>query len=521
MPQSALHIVRSVWERFTSTGPGLDASGSETEQFLARLVRHLPGMVYRCSYDRAWTMEYVSPGSRPLTGFDPHDLVGNRVVSYGSLIHPDDSERVWKTVEEAVVGARPFQVAYRIRRVDGAERSVWAQGAPVVGPDGRAAAIEGFVTDVTDREDLASRLAAQESRYEALVEQALTGVYIVSGDRFRYVNPRFAEIFGYSVEEILAMPSAAELVHPDDRTLVTRHVHARMAGEVDGVRYEVRGRRRDGSERILQAHGRTVDFEGSRAIMGVLVDVTDSTNAQRRYHDAQKMEALGRLAAGVAHDFNNVLTVIMTTARLAAMQQSHGATLAEDLDEIIEAAKRGAAMSRQLMAFGRGRAGAVTDVALSEAVAGMLPMLRRLVPESVEIDVTTDPDVPTVQMDPSHAEELVMNLVLNARDALPEGGRIGIEIGALPHGWSGSTPGYSPLPHAVLVVRDTGVGILESIRPRIFEPYFTTKGKAGNGLGLGNVWRIVTDLGGGVEVESEVGRGSTFRIFLPSYQPEV
>ncbi len=497
---------------------GFETRPPHSDAFLLRLLRNLPGMAYRCRNDADWTMEFVSDGCRTLTGFAPQDLMADGVVSFASLIHPDDRERVWNCVQDAVLQGTAFKTTYRLRRVDGSERTVWEQGCAVHDGVGKVTALEGFVTDITDLTELTERVREHEHQFRALVEQALTGVYIIGDGRFRYVNPRFAQIFGYSVEEVLALESVAELVHPEDRDLVLGNLRRRFDGELEELHYDFRAKPKDGADRVVEVHGRRIELDGSPAVIGTLLDVTERRRAERRYHTRQKLEALGRLAAGVAHDLNNFLSAIKSTAELLIAERQDDEALLADLEGVVSAVKRGSALSRQLTAFGNPEPSSGGDVSLHEVIHEITPILRRMLGDDVELCLCVDHDLPPVGLDPTHAEEIVVNLAVNARDAMPEGGTLTVRARHEPRDAIGGAHAgpVGDLGRVVIEFTDTGLGIQSGIRERIFEPYFTTKGDRGTGLGLANVWRIVSGAGGVVEVESEPGEGSTFRLTLPA-----
>lgn len=522
MSDTSAGVVRAVWARLTGLANPTGSSGATSPQdqhFVRRLLRNLPGMAYRCSNDADGTMEFVSEGCRRLTGFTSHELVQNRVVSFRSLIRTEDRERVENAIRTALLAGTAYRVAYRLRRVDGTERWVWEQGVGVRGPSGDADVIEGIVLDITDRPELSERIVEQEGRYRALVEQSLAGVYVVSDDRFVYVNQRFAEIFGYSADEVRGMGSIDPLVHPDDRPVVQRNLRMRMTGQVEAIRYEMRGLRKDGTVCDIEVQGKRIEWEGEPAVMGVLLDITERKRAQRRYHDLQKMEALGRLATGVAHDFNNVLGVIKTTAQLLREERAGDATLAADLDEIIAAVERGVGIGRQLSDLGRSEAPRPGATSVASTVEELLPLLTRMAGPKIRLETSLVTDMPPLAVDRAYLEEVVLSLVINAVDAMPDGGVLSLTARTQPTGAAGSPSAYSDIPHAVLQVADTGVGIPPDIRGRIFDPYFTTKGEDGTGLGLTNVWRVARDAGGAVEVESDPGRGSTFSVYFPLRHP--
>jgi len=513
--------VRAVWARLVGSFPrseSLHLPSPQDQHFVRRLLRNLPGMAYRCRHDTEGTMEFVSEGCRRLTGFTSHELVENRVVSFRGLIHADDRDRVATVIQRALLRGTSFRVTYRLRRVDGSERWVWEQGIGVRGASADAH-IEGLVLDITDRHELAERIAEQESRYRALVEQSLSGVYVVSNERFAYVNSRFGEIFGYSVDEVRALESVDALVHPDDRHVMERNLKMRIDGSIETIRYGMRGIRKDGSICDIEVQGKRIEWDGSPAVMGVLLDVTERRQAQRLHHDVQKMEALGRLASGVAHDFNNVLGVIKTTAQVAREEHSGDSQLAADLDEIIDAVDRGTALSRQLSNLERNDPPAPGATSLPDAIHGLMPLLSKVVGAHVRLDTALQPNMPPLAIDRSYLEEVIMNLVINAVDSMPDGGTITLAAGTQPQGAAGSPPAYANLPHAVLSVTDIGGGIPPDSRERIFEPYFTTKGDGGTGLGLTNVWRVARDAGGIVTVDSELGAGSTFSVYFPLQHP--
>jgi two-component system, cell cycle sensor histidine kinase and response regulator CckA len=472
-------------------------------------------MAYRCRHDGAWTMEFVSQGCRGLTGFAPEDLIDDGVVAYRDLIHPEDRQAVQDAVDDAVVRGASFQVAYRIRRVDGRERRVWEQGSAVVDEQGRVTALEGFVSDVTEQAELAARSALREDQFRALVEQSLVGVYLIREGRFAYVNPRLAQILGYELGELAALPSVLDVVHPEDRELVAGNLRRRLENDAFELRYEFRCRHKDGRERWVEVHGTRLDLEQGPAVMGTLLDITDRKRHAQRYHEEQKMEALGRLSAGVAHDLNNFLALIRTTAELAMVERPDDEGLARDLGEIMAATERGTQLSRQLMHFARAREAVSSPVSLASIIRDMQPGLERMLGPQIELRVAIDDALPEVPLDATHADEIVMNLVLNARDAMPEGGTISIVLEHLSRGTDRSAAIHRNAEHVVLEVADTGGGISPQDVKHIFEPYFTTKGEDGTGLGLANVWRIVSAAGGVVEVDSREGAGATFRIHLP------
>jgi signal transduction histidine kinase/CheY-like chemotaxis protein len=245
---------------------------------------------------------------------------------------------------------------------------------------------------------------------------------------------------------------------------------------------------------------------------------TALVRSQEQLQHAQKMEAVGRLAGGVAHDFNNLLSVIMSYASLAQSDLPTGDPMSADLDEIVTAAQRAADLTRQLLAFSRPQAVAPRIIDLNAVLAGTEKMVRRLVGEDIHVRTVLAADLGRVRLDPGQVEQVLMNLVVNARDAMPGGGSLVIETGAveLDAEFAGEHLGVTPGPHVMLAVSDTGTGIAPDVRARIFEPFFTTKdvGK-GTGLGLSTVFGIVRQNRGTIWVYSEPGRGAMFKVYFP------
>lgn len=342
-----------------------------------------------------------------------------------------------------------------------------------------------------------------EERYRSIFENATDGMFQAEPDgRLRTVNPALVRMLGYeSADELRGRSLIADLL-------------ATPSSDLDGLvaassphELEVTLRDRAGEEvpatlqlRVAQSQGR--HYEGS------LRDLSQTKRLQEQLLQAQKLEALGRLAGGVAHDFNNVLTAIMAGSELAQLELERGLDPSGELVEIRDAAKRAAQLTKQLLAFSRSEPSArAQPLRLEQAVAGALAILERLIGEDIRLVVKRGDTDPWVEADPTHIEQIVLNLAINARDAMPQGGALEITTGL-----EGE--------RALLEVRDEGEGIAPEIEGRLFDPFFTTKPRGkGTGLGLSTVYGIVSSLGGEIQVESALGAGATFRVLLPTCEP--
>ena len=361
-------------------------------------------------------------------------------------------------------------------------------------------------------------LAAAEARYRELVERLPAIIEISALDRGAtrtYVSPQVEQLLGYSPDEWLANPDPRlEGIHPDDRAGV-QAAHERQLADFRPFVCEYRTRHRSGrmvwirDEAIVVRDGAGVPHHVQR----LLFDITRQHQAEQDLLQAQKMEAVGRLAAGIAHDFNNLLTVIGGHAQLLTLDLPLSDPRHEDAVAIEMAARRASSLTAQLLAFGRQRLVDPQVLDLAMVVHATSGLLRRLISEQIRLETTTPGDGPRVRMDPAQLEQVLLNLALNARDAMPDGGTLTIEVGYAPE----SLDDEDGRPLARLSVRDTGSGMDEPTRAQVFLPFFTTKevGK-GTGLGMATVYGIIQAAGGSIGVASELGRGSIFTVLLPT-----
>ncbi|MFO0651219.1 MAG: ATP-binding protein [Polyangiales bacterium] len=352
-------------------------------------------------------------------------------------------------------------------------------------------------------------LRESERRFRALIEKATDVLYVVDASFVvRFWSPGASAALGWTQDEAIGR-QGLELIHPDDLALITPPSADAPVGS--GIRLSYRVRHRDGSYRHLDATVRNLLADG--AVQGIIVnarDVTEQRRAEARSAESQRLESLGRLAGGVAHDFNNLLTVILNCSEfvLEAMQAGEP-PLADDLHEIRAAGNRARDLTRQLLAFARRQVIAPIVLDLNALIAESERLLTRVLGEHVSLATDLDPRPCVIRCDPSQLQQVILNLLVNARDAMPHGGRIEVETRILPDDARARA-------QVSLRVRDHGVGMTGEVRDHLFEPFFTTKPKgAGTGLGLATVYGIVHQSGGTISVESEPGRGSTFEILLP------
>ncbi len=361
--------------------------------------------------------------------------------------------------------------------------------------------------------ETAQRRREEETRFRSYVEHAPYGIFITDrAGRYVDVNPAASAITGYSREELLAMHIADSLA-PEDREKGARHFQAvlesgRSAGELNYVR-------KDGARR--RWHVLAVALSGER-FLGFVQDVTERDSLEAQLRQSQKIESVGRLAGGVAHDFNNLLMGIMGYAEMCREEVGENHPIRPWLDEITREAERSADLTRQLLAFARRQTIAPKILDLNDAVANILKMLRRLIGEDIDLAWEPGAKLWPVKIDPSQVDQMLANLCVNARDAIAGAGKVTIETEntAIEAACCAQQPDARPGQYVMLAVSDNGCGIAPEVRDNIFDPFFTTKELGhGTGLGLATVYGIVKQNEGFICVDSAVGKGATFRIYLP------
>ncbi len=362
----------------------------------------------------------------------------------------------------------------------------------------------------------ASETERSRNRLQNLVDQPLAGVYVIQDGHFRFVNRKFAEILGYSEDELTSSVVVDDVIHDEDRAAVLAIMQARLGGSKEEVNHTFRAVQKNGTPVHVEVWGSGAEWKGQPAVVGLLIDLTPGRNTVQQLRRSQKLESIGEFTGAVAHDFNNLLTAIITPVQLALADIDGDHPLRAQLEEVEAAAGRGAALSRQLLAFSRKQVVQPKPHDLNEIIGGLEAMLGRLLGPSVKLETILDPSLNTVVVDPTQMEQVLVNLVVNARDAMPDGGHLVIRTANVdPSKDPVRTDAPPPAGHVTLTVSDTGHGFDDVVKARIFEPYYTTKAH-GTGLGLSTVFGIARQAGGFVRVHSAPSEGASFSIYLPA-----
>jgi two-component system cell cycle sensor histidine kinase/response regulator CckA len=434
-------------------------------------------------------------------------------------IHPDDRAKVQEAAAEARRSGEGKTLEYRIRHKDGSWRVLESTSSAILSKKGEPERLVIVNRDVTERKKTVEALRQSEVSFRSLVEEAPYGIYRVTEDgEFLRVNPALQKILGYeSPDELLKTNLGLDVFrHPVDFRRLVELLGS--VGEFKDV--EVDWKRKDGIPITVRCSGRRLNEgpDGTPYFEAFAEDVTDRRVLERQLRMAAKMEAVGRLSGGIAHDFNNLLGVIIGYSQVLRRRLGSDNPLYEHADEVEKAAQRAVSLTRQLLAFSRQQILTPVVLDLNRLVSDMEKMLPRLLGEDIAVSIKLDPELGSVKADQGQVEQVVMNLAVNARDAMPEGGRLVITTAnvELDQAYARHHPGAKPGRCVMLAVTDSGIGMSSETLAHIFEPFFTTKevGK-GTGLGLATVYGVVKQSGGYLWVDSQLGKGASFQIFLP------
>ena len=471
------------------------------------------------------TLAYVSPAAERILGRPAADILGTNL---GALVHPDDAATAAQHRQHVLTErGRVPSAQRRVVRPDGTYRWIEVTLTNLLHDPAVGAVVSNF-RDVTDRRATEDALVVAQQRFGALFDSGIMGIIVSNEGGVVYqANDTFLTMLGYSREDLAAGLDWRKLTPPE-----WAHVNA-----ATGEALRTHGRAKPSEKEYFRKDGTRVPvLVGFAAIKGgqvisVSIDIAERkraaealTNLEAQLRQAQKMEAVGRLAGGVAHDFNNVLSVILSYTELILGDLKPNDPLRADVGEISTAAARAAGLTRQLLLLSRQQVVEPKVIDLHDVLTDMDKMLQRILGEDVDLVVMAPKSTGRVKVDPTHVEQVVLNLVVNARDAMPTGGKLTIETANVvldEHYAQDHVPAKAGA-YVMLAVSDTGCGMDAKTRAHIFEPFFTTKevGK-GTGLGLSTVYGIVQQSGGNVWVYSEPGKGTTFKVYLPRVDAEL
>jgi PAS domain S-box-containing protein len=539
--------------------PGLGGIGSEqsTFLFLPQIVKGLLGLVLifdiytlyqqlqihgirRNLVQREELFRLISENAADLIAVV--DVHGNRIynsLSYERVlgysaeelrnsssfeqVHPEDRERVKAGAEEAQRTGVGLPMEYRFRHKDGTWRVLESTASVIRNSKGEPEKLVIVNRDVTERKRAAEALQRSETGFRSVVGDAPYGIFKANlTGKLLMVNPALEKMLGYkSQDELLEVNLASGIYrHPAEHQkineLFLRDQHFKDV--------EVEWKRKDSAFITVRCSGGPIKDEIGTDMEVFAEDVTERRVLERQLRMAQKMEAVGRLSGGIAHDFNNLLGVIIGYIQVMKRNLVPGQPSYEYAEEIEKAGQRAVSLTRQLLAFSRQQVLEPVILNLNTRVSDMEKMLPRLIGEDVQLNLVLDPVIGQVKADPGQIEQVVMNLVVNARDAMPDGGKLTIQTAnaELDVAFTREHPGSVAGRYVMLAVTDTGTGMDPETQAQIFEPFFTTKGRdKGTGLGLATVYGVVKQSTGYIAVESEKGKGACFKVYLPRVEQPI
>jgi len=487
----------------------------ETNEYLQNLFNSASAPIV--VWDPQFRITAFNRAFEAVSGWNARDVIGKSIEI---LFSPAQVESSMDRIRKTLTGERWKTVEILILHRDGSVRTVLWNSATVIAADGKtplATIAQG--QDITERKRAERVLRDSEERYRQLFEDALDGIALVDAQTGMILdcNPALLKVVGRERHEVVGQ--SQRILHPPSEALgeVTRSFEQHRQQKA-GQTLEVPILTKAGEVRTAEIKAAVHELQGRKVMVGIFRDITEHKRLEEQFRQAQKMEAVGRLAGGVAHDFNNLLFVINGRAELAMDGLKAHDPLRAQLKLIHETGGRAANLTRQLLAFSRRQTLQPRILDLNAVVTDMSKMLFRLIREDITMKMVLDPALRLTKADPGQVEQVLMNLVVNARDAMPQGGKLVIETANVELGeaycrtHADAKPGH----YVMLAVSDTGCGMDDSVKARIFEPFFTTKELGqGTGLGLATVYGIVKQSDGHIAVYSEVGKGTTFKIYLP------
>jgi PAS domain S-box-containing protein len=456
-----------------------------------------------------------------IVGYPLEKIIGS---DYRKFMAPEAWEKAFQDFNRMFRTGEPIRnLQYDIVRPDGERRTVESNASPIKKHD-RIVGFQVTARDITERKHADEILRESEEKYRTLFEESKDGVFITGADgQLKEINPSGLELFGFSSKEELAKVPLKDIHVNAGQGKMYQDTMATQGFVKD---MELNIIRKDGEQRNVLVTATAVRDEDENivAFRGIIRDMTERNQLQQQLFQSQKMESIGTLAGGIAHDFNNILGGILGYASLMKAKMEQGHRFFNYVDTIETGSMRAAQLTDQLLAFARGGKYDIKPVDLNKIIHETLKIINRTFDKSIEVETHLHDRLPTVEADAGQIQQVIMNLCINAGDAMPVGGTLTIqtEVETLDEGYVGMHMGAKAGAHAILSISDTGVGMDPKTAQRIFEPFFSTKGEGkGTGLGLAMVYGVVKNHGGFVDVSSEPGRGTTFNIFLPlSGKPE-
>jgi len=465
---------------------------------------------------------FFSRSCKEMLGFEDHEME-NYLDAWHRRIHADDLRQVLNELERHVKGETSiYQAEYRIRCKDGSYKWISGRGKIMTrGEKGKPVRMVGVHIDITDHVRREEALRESENKFRALAEKSDVGIFLLQERSFCYINQKFADIHEYKIEEILYDKKPKDFIHPEDLPDLKAKTLKTLSGDIDAFHHEFRIITGTGMVKTVEVYYSGTIYEGKPALIGTVLDVTQRRILENRYLQAQKMEVIGLLTGGIAHDYNNILTSIIGYATLLKMRIPEKDKNSIHITHILESAEKAADLTRSLLSLSRRQPLQLQKQKISKSIRESEKLIKSLLVGKIKFEVAIHDDI-TVMADTTQINVMLINLAKNAREVMPKGGRFRIEVRAAEidakfiqeygYGKDGK--------YAEITISDSGVGMDKDTLVKIFQPFYLAKtvGVA-SGLSLSTVYAIVKQHHGYINADSEPGKGTTFRIYLPSQEP--
>jgi two-component system, cell cycle sensor histidine kinase and response regulator CckA len=491
----------------------------ESEERRRNMIEHSNELFFY--HDTNHQLLYISPQSKAMFGYGDDEIRKNWMDFLTD--NPLNLSGIELTEKAIRTGERQKPYLLELKKKDGGIVVLEVDESPMKDSSGRVIAITGSAKDVTRQKNAAQKLQEEKERLRILVEKSPLGISLVGKEgRYKYINPKFIEIFGYTLDDIPTGREWFRKAYPDKsyrKEVIAGWIKDRErygVGEAAIKTYRVTCK--DDSKKVIGF--RTVGMETGDQLV-FYEDITETQRLEEQLRQSQKMEAIGTLAGGIAHDFNNLLQAVMGYAQMIMMDKKEGDPDLGRLREIETAGRKAAELTKQLLTFSRKVKSNLRPVDLNQAVKQVEQLLKRTIPKMITIELLLEEGTKVINADPSQIEQVIMNLGINARDAMPEGGRLVIETETvkIDKEYCRTHLGAVPGEYILLTISDTGSGMSKETVEHIFEPFYTTKeADKGTGLGLSMVYGIVKSHGGYIMCYSEPGEGTTFKIYFPAIE---
>ncbi|MCB1178590.1 MAG: response regulator [Leptospiraceae bacterium] len=492
----------------------------ESRTFLANLISNLPGFVYRVRNNKEYTPLFISDNIIDIIGFTKDEFLNLKKESPLLMMYPEDSDSVWKERFSQLNKKLPFEIEYRIINKRNEIIWVWERGYGIYNNDGNLLYIEGFISEITSRKQHEEKILENELKLNTILETILDSVLIVNEkSKIQIANKATERIFGYTQEELIEndisilMPEPYSNLHHNyiDRYLITGEK------KIIGTGRELKGKRKNGEVFDCEISVFDWTFKGHKYFTGTIKDISYRKKVEEQLRQSQKMEAVGKISGGVAHDFNNILAIILGNLELLENKiPGKDEKIQKKFKKVYDAIDRGVGLTRKLLSFARKTSFDVVPVDVNETIYGIKELFERVLSKNIEIKLELSKEKLVAKLDKNELENVLLNLAINSRDAIVDNGKIKIKTGKFIKENYNSQGTPIKEPWLYISFYDNGSGIPKEVIEKIFDPFFTTKPKGkGTGLGLSQAYSFVEQSGGTINVNSKSGEFTEFKIYLP------